>query len=272
MADLINRFENNCYDDVLIIDTHMHLGKPPGFFSGAYSAKSLIESMDMNNIALGCISSYDSIGQNAAKGNEDIIRLANGYPGRFEGQLGINPNYPGQVDTILSEAKKNNFFTQIKLHPDFHKYPISGEQYHKAYRIADSLSMIVLLHTWGEKDVAQVYEIAREYKNMMIMIGHAGGTLEGIKAAISVTQKTDNTYLDFTLSYNYQGLIEWMVKEAGAYRILFGSDATFNSQSAALGKIIYADITDEDKLKILGQNMKKILEHSKKRRKNQNGK
>ena len=272
MTDLVSRFENNDYDDVLIIDSHMHHGKPPGFFSGGYSAQSLIKSMDINNIAQGCISSYDSIGQSVVRGNEDIIKIANDYPGRFEGQLGINPNYPEQVDAILAEAKEKGFFNQIKLHPDFHKYSIDGEQYHKAYRMADSLSMVVLLHTWGEKDVAQVYEIAKKYKNMIIMIGHSGGTLEGVKAAIYVSQKTDNTYLDFTLSYNYQGLIEWMVKEAGANRILFGSDATFNSQSAALGKIIYADISDEDKLKILGKNMKNILEQSKKRRENQNGK
>ncbi len=272
MADLIKRFESKTLDDVLIVDAHMHLGKPPGFFSAGNDAQSLIKSMELNGISCGCISSYDSIGQDAVSGNREIEELMSVYPDKFIGQFGINPNYPEQADTILGEVSKNDLFSQVKLHPDFHKYPINGAQYHKVYRMADSLSMTILIHTWGEKDIAQVYEIAREYKHMMIMIGHSGGTPEGIKAAISVTQKTDNTYLDYTLSYNYQGLIEWMVKEAGAYRILFGSDATFNSQSAALGKIIYADISDEDKLKILGQNMKKILEHSKKRRKNQNGK
>lgn len=259
MAGLIEKFEAKDYSGLLIIDGHMHLGKPYNFFSGGHTAESLLKSMDLNGIRLGCVSSLHAIGQDAQKGNSDIEELAAQYPDRFIGQFGVNPNYPEEVDAILQDVRGKECFRQIKLHPSLHNYPVNGGQYHKLYSFGCEHDYPLLSHTWGIKDIRDFDEIAGQYPGLKIILGHSGGEIDAIREAAAVAQKRKNVYLDITISYNYQGLIEWLAGEAPAEKLLFGSDAAYNSQSAALGKVIYADISDEAKACILGLNMKKLL-------------
>lgn len=259
MSEIIRKFEEKNYKDILIIDGHMHVGKPYNFFTSDYSSQGLINSMDLNQIKIGCISSLHSIGQDAVSGNLEIEKLVNAYPDRFVGQFGVNPNYPGEVNQILNDVKSSKCFKQVKIHPFLHNYPVQGEEYHKIYAFAYKNSYSVLAHTWGSKDIKEFYEVACQYPELKVILGHSGGEVDAIKEAVIVAQKRNNIYLDLTISFNYQGLIEWLVNEVPIDRLLFGSDATYNSQSAALGKIIYADISDEAKISILGSNTKKIL-------------
>lgn len=259
MTGLIDKFESKDFSTLEFIDGHMHVGKPFNFFSGNYTVESLIKSMDLNGIRLGCISSLHSIGQDATRGNSDIEKLVEAYPGRFIGQFGINPNYPEEVDKILLEMKGKKCFRQVKIHPYLHKYPISGEQFHKAYVYASENGYSILSHTWGTSDIKDFDKIAEQYPGLNIILGHSGGEIDAIKKAVEIAQKRENIYLDLTISFNYQGLIEWLSKEVPVERLLFGSDATYNSQSAALGKIIYADIDDQTKICILSLNIKKLL-------------
>jgi predicted TIM-barrel fold metal-dependent hydrolase len=53
---------------------------------------------------------------------------------------------------------------------------------------------------------------------------------------------------------------ETAVRELGADRVLFGSDAPGRSFASQLGKVSGAEISDRDKEKILSGNLRKILE------------
>ena len=57
----------------------------------------------------------------------------------------------------------------------------------------------------------------------------------------------------------HSGVIEQLVAEAGAERILFGSDAPIMDPRSQLGKIITADIDEDAKRMILGMNAQRIL-------------
>ena len=54
-------------------------------------------------------------------------------------------------------------------------------------------------------------------------------------------------------------MIEQLGEEAGADRVLFGSDVPLMDPRSQLGKIITADITDEDKRLVLGGNARRLL-------------
>ncbi len=55
------------------------------------------------------------------------------------------------------------------------------------------------------------------------------------------------------------GTIEYMVKELGSERVLYGSDAPMRDPFPQFGWVVYADISEEDKKNILGRNMQRIL-------------
>jgi predicted TIM-barrel fold metal-dependent hydrolase len=49
------------------------------------------------------------------------------------------------------------------------------------------------------------------------------------------------------------------VRELGAERVLFGSDAGGRSFASQLGKVYGAEVSEADKRLIFGQNLKRIL-------------
>ena len=60
-------------------------------------------------------------------------------------------------------------------------------------------------------------------------------------------------------TFRSPGVIEELVREAGAERVLFGSDIPLMDPRSQLGKIITADISDEAKRLILGANAARLL-------------
>ncbi len=55
------------------------------------------------------------------------------------------------------------------------------------------------------------------------------------------------------------GFIELAVRELGAERIVFGSHLPSRSLGTEVGKIIGADITDEQRMLIFGENYRRLL-------------
>ena len=68
-----------------------------------------------------------------------------------------------------------------------------------------------------------------------------------------------NVYLESCFSASPKGLIEYFVNEGMADKLLWGSDVNFYSNEHQIGRVVFADISLEDKYKILGRNAAKIL-------------
>ena len=117
----------------------------------------------------------------------------------------------------------------------------------------------MLLHVWGTADVAALAALACEYGGTDFIFGHSGGEEDAVAMAAKVASERDNIYLDTACSYVWQGAIEHMTSVAGAEKILFGSDAYWNSMEVAIGRVLFADISDEEKMMILGQNAKRLF-------------
>lgn len=55
------------------------------------------------------------------------------------------------------------------------------------------------------------------------------------------------------------GLVEMAVRELGAERVIYGSDAGGRSFATQLAKVYGAEISDADKKLILGGNLRRML-------------
>ena len=72
--------------------------------------------------------------------------------------------------------------------------------------------------------------------------------------------KYPNIYLELCHSFSRHGIVEYLVEQAGVDRVLFGSDAAVLSYGQQLGRVIYADIKEEQKEKILSTNAVRLLD------------
>lgn len=108
----------------------------------------------------------------------------------------------------------------------------------------------------NESDPVHVAALARRYPEATIIMAHMGGDfIYGCQAI----RETPNVLTDPSGSYCENGMLEYAVKTLGADRILFGSDAPGASFINNVAKVTAADISADDKHKILHANARRLL-------------
>lgn len=245
-----------------IIDAHQHLGPSPNFHIRQNDAAGMIAEMDRLGIRQGWMSAHASIYGHPEIGNEDVAETVRAYPGRFLGYVVADPNYPEDVALELERRMAQPEFKMIKLHPSLMGYPIDGPNNAPIWEIACEYNCPVLTHAWpadtlcGPRNLRRVME---NHPGVHLIFGHALFHTVFEEAA-RLARDYENIVLDIATSNHCYGMIEYAVKTAGAERITFGSDMPFISAAGAVGKVLYARISDDDKAKILSGNAQRLLD------------
>jgi predicted TIM-barrel fold metal-dependent hydrolase len=98
--------------------------------------------------------------------------------------------------------------------------------------------------------------LINDYPAPVVLCGITNDTLSD---ALAVMAELPNVMLE-THSLTALGALETVVGKVGADRVIFGSGAPILSVAGALSYVLSAEISDEDKAKILGGNIRRILE------------
>lgn len=132
-------------------------------------------------------------------------------------------------------------------------------------RRAAQLKAVIFQHTWlktdggnlpGESTPHDLVTLAGRHPGVPLICGHTGGTWElGIRAVRPVKQ----ILVDVAGSDPTAGFVEMAVRELGAERVLYGSDAGGRSFASQLGKVLGANIPDADKELILSGNLRRLM-------------
>ncbi len=85
-----------------------------------------------------------------------------------------------------------------------------------------------------------------------------GVTFETLAEAVSVMKKHSNIYVE-THGLIAPGAIKFLAEQVGTERIVFGSDCPRSSLAGALRLMQDSGLSDEDKSKVLGGNIKRLL-------------
>jgi len=130
---------------------------------------------------------------------------------------------------------------------------------------AEELGVPVLHHCWyktikkyeGESDPSDIAHLAARFPNVTIIAAHL--TAAGLRGVQDILP-CPNLYIDTSGSQCFSGVVEYGVSVLGADRILFGSDIPGRDFAVQLGRIYGADISDEDRDKILRRNAERLLQ------------
>ena len=247
------------YDNVLIVDSHCHMGFWRNFNNPCNSAEGMIVSMDTLGVDTACITAHSSIGPDYRYGNDMVIQAILKYPDRFIGYVTVNPHYVQDMKNELDKCFAVEGIRGIKLHPAGHGCPIDYGNYRLAYETADEKGCPILIHVWGKEEVAAIGKLASRYPKAQFIMGHAGAEIRAMEDAIEVVNRHDNVFVDLAISFTYEGNVEWFVSEMGSKKVLYGSDMPFFDPRPAFGRVAMADISDDEKKDIYGLNMKRLL-------------
>ena len=148
----------------------------------------------------------------------------------------------------------------IKLHPEEHVYPIRdhGEA---LFEFAAQHDAIVLVHSGDTNSLPiDFIPFADKHPNVTLILAHLGngGGASGdpaLQVLAIQAGRHSNVFVDTSSARSLMpGLIEWAVREIGSQRILFGTDTPLYSASMQRARIDQADLSDEDKRRILREN------------------
>ncbi len=241
-----------------VIDFHGHVGRWDwnGWID---DPRLMLRAMDAVGIDVACV--FNIFHPDGTTGNDQTARFVALHPSRFIGFAYVSPVLPGPVRE-LTRAIDELGFSAIKIYPPYTPWPLNHANWDPVYRFADERGLSIIAHTDEEERSSprHLSEIAPCYPRARFVAAHSGNTPAARAQAIRAAQAYPNVYLGTCSTFRTPGVIEQLVAEAGADRIVFGTDVGLLDPRCQLGKIITADISDDAKRKILGENARHLLQ------------
>jgi len=251
-----------------VIDAHAHIGHEGCMGIAKCSlheqdAPALLRSMKSYGARAAFISSWIGITSDFKAGNALIARLLKKYPGKFIGYATFNPSYPDEIEAELKRCFTRYGMKGIKPYPPRHNYPLDGPNNRKVLEFADIHRLPILCHYGGNPNssitAAQVEKLSEKYPRAKFIFAHAGSSWAAVKKCTAVAKKRKNVFLEITYTSVTFGAIEYMAREAGSDRVIFGTDFPMRDPHPQMAWVAYAKLPLADKTKIFGGNIERIL-------------
>lgn len=252
---------------VTIIDAHAHvLSSSDANLKFSYAdAAGMLTALDRFGIDQACVSVVGSGHQ-----NDEMLAVLDAAPGRYVGFVLVNPRYPEQMLEDLHRCFEHPMVKGIgEVHPTSyqHEYPITGDRYVPVWEFASARRIPVLIHSGPRSEAsrcspAMLAQVARAYPDMPVLVGHSGGydSWDMLDEAIEVASGCDNMFLEICAMGRFYGAVEHMVAGLGADKVIFGTDGPFHDWSAEVAHVACARLSEQDKAKIFGGTMQRLLE------------
>jgi len=245
-------------DGIFVLDNHCHLGPHAGFYQPGNDAASFVRTMDRIGIDRACVFSTLAITIAMREGNDLSLQAARAFPDRLLAYAVPDPNQAGLVNDELRRCIDAGA-VGIKFHTQLHDYPFDGPAYQPAFVLADAHRLPLISHGVGSPDTLR--RVARSYPNAHFIVAHvgAGGDQVARSGLLRVAAEEPNVYLDTASSVAPFGAFADVVRTVGAGKLIFGSDTPWMCFTHQIGRVLLAQISEEEKRRILGENLAQIL-------------
>jgi uncharacterized protein len=251
----------------MIIDTHCHLDDTSRFIVPDASLATLLRTMDRLGIERGINAPALMFTTTPDEGLRQGLAAYRESHGRILLYTLYHPYEPDSL-AFVRRSLEEPAVVGIKIHPAVHLCPADDERWRPLWELAAETATPILTHSWCASDYnpaqkhsqpALFAKYVSEFPSVALILGHSGGRYEGHLAATALARTHSNVYLDIAGDIYGLGLIEYLVAQAGADRVLYGSDYQWFDPRSQLGMILDAAISPADKAKILRDNAIKLF-------------
>jgi predicted TIM-barrel fold metal-dependent hydrolase len=246
-----------------VIDAHAHVQEVAAGALWPRGSVELIEDMDRCGIRAAVFSHLSAIMASTAAelraAHDQSSEIVRRNKARLRAYIAFQPHLAldsrKELDRLLDPESG---FAGIKLHGPIHRYPMNGTAYREVYRFAHEHSLPVLFHVYesGAEGVPVLARIAAEFPNMCVILAHLW---PGSGPPPELLRASPNLYADTCASSAGRGQIASIVRNCGAERIVFATDATYLNTGGQLAKVGLADVAEERKRLVLGGNALRIF-------------
>ena len=197
----------------------------------------------------------DSINAWAAANNSGpVFSLATVHPG--------TPDIP----RVLAEARAAGF-RGVKLHPEYQDFTLDDPRVAPVWEACSESGLFVFLHAGGERvftppfhtDPAALAALLARYPRLTVVAAHLGGFQMWDESEAVLIGKKLFLDLSHTLFWMPEEQIVRMVRNHGADKILFGSDAPWQTPARVLEAFLKLPFTETEQRRILWENAARLL-------------
>ncbi len=255
---------------------HTHLGNSGGFYMPDTSPEKMLDLANECGIEKIIMAHNTGILTHELEiAHEESCGIVEKFSGRVYAYCIYDPVLPDLSIQILTEYLSHPGFPGIKIHPALHEYPVNGEDYEPLWRFMESSSKPILVHTWDDTpqnvypfelvDVQRnatpnlVAEVAGRHPDIKFILGHAGGHYNGNLQAVEAACKHKNVFLDICGEATRLGVVEWLVKKAGAEKIMYASDMNWIDPRCHIGRVIGSKLSNKEVYMLLRGNAERIF-------------
>lgn len=265
---LMKKIRSGQAPGVPIIDMHMHVldeglqgagglgyrmenGGPAGVFQ---------HLKKLGVVGGGFMSWSGPVSLDSAAGNAATREALDKAPAGYWGLATVDPVH--YTNSKMMEMVKAIY--QDKRFVGMKPYHFFGLEYHdKRYadwwQLGNERGYYGLIHA-TRNDLLEIDTLAGRYTNSRWIIAHACGSFKTADQAIEVMQKRPNVYAEITLTPVHAGIIEYLRKEVGPDRILYGSDLPMRDPRQQLGWLIFSRLPESEKKRMLAANAINFME------------
>jgi hypothetical protein len=249
----------------MIWDVHCHLsgvsGKTPRERLGQLIGFADRLGIERLCLFMGMNWSHDPAPDDMRRQNDEVLSALEHWSHRAFGFVYLNPNHLEESMAELDRCVRDGPMVGVKL---WVARRCNTPELDPIINGAAELKAVVLQHTWfnamgnlpGSSTPSDLAELARRHPSTPLICGHTGGDWEqGIRAV----RDCPNVSVELSGFDPTAGVTEMAVRELGAERVLFGSDAGARSFASQLGKVLGANIHPSARDLILGENLKRLL-------------
>jgi uncharacterized protein len=226
----------------------------------------LLEFADRLGIERVCVFmgtkwSYDPSPDDLRRQNDEVLRAVSHFPKRAFGFVYLNPNHVEASLAELDRCVRDGPMVGVKL---WVARRCHAPELDPLVRRATELKAVILQHTYlkatgnlpGESTPADLAELAGRHPEASFIAAHTGADWE---SGIRALRGSPNVCAELCGFDPTAGVTEMAVRELGAERVLYGSDAGGRSFASQLAKVLGAQIPAAAKRLILGENLKRLL-------------
>ena len=242
-----------------IVDAHAHFKKSLAGLIWPRNVEMLLadaERCGIGQVIASHVAAYMAVsGDQIKAAHDECAEAAARYGRRLRVYLVFHPRH---LETSVAEMQRalapGSPFVGFKLHGAIARYPSDGPAYRPVFEFANEHGLPVLLHPW--RGLEGISSIMKRYRRMTLTLAHMGLLPDELG---DLLKAQPNLFVDTcgsTLPYRH---LERLVRQAGAEKIMFGTDATYLAIGPQLAKIGFAHISEGEKRLILGGNARRLF-------------
>ena len=237
-----------------VMDAHAHLGQNKDFVIINGTAEGMLGAMDHTGVDLTAVSSIPGTIGGWMKGNDEVIDAVQKYPDRFFGYITINAYdpeaVPGECERCWAGGCRG-----LKLHTG-QGLDYDRPEIRPALEFANDKGCPILCHVWGE-ELDHMEPLIERYSNSTWLLAHSGCVDKENYARVAKAHS--NAVLELCFSRCPKGIPEYFVSEGLEDRVLWGTDAQFFASTHQLGRVLFAELSETIKKKILCDNARRVF-------------